>query len=87
MKVKHRYQCEYCLSDYETQADALKCEAECLKITMDEYMEYKTLLKEERDAFGQASCMMNDKVRERCDNTVRAVIKFQEEHGITDSKW
>ena len=87
MRSKTIYQCEYCLTEYKTSKEAHKCEADCLKLTMDEYVEYLELLSEEKSAFGQASCVMNDDVRERCDNAVKAVVKFQEEHGITDSKW
>ena len=87
MKTKTVYQCEFCLTEYKTSQEAYECEASCLYLTMEEYAEYLDLLKEEKNAFGQASCAMNNEIRERCDNAVKAVINFQKEHGITDSKW
>ena len=87
MKTKTVYQCEFCLTEYKTSQEAYECEASCLKLTTKEYTEYLDLLKEERDAFGQDSCTMNNKVRERCVNAVKAVVEFQKKHGITDSKW
>ena len=87
MKTKTVYQCEFCLTEYKTSQEAYECEASCLKLTMKEYAEYKDLLKEERLAFAQASCAMNDEIRKRCDSAVKAVVEFQKKHGITDSKW
>jgi len=86
MKTKTIYQCEFCLTEYRSSKEAFQCEADCLKLTMDEYNEYLNLLSEERKAFGQASCRMDDEVRRRCDRAVRAVIEFQEKHGITDNR-
>lgn len=85
MKTKIIYQCEFCLTDYETSEEAFKCEADCLKLTLEEYAEYLKLLSEEKRAFAQASCVMNDEVRERCDKAVKSVIEFQKKYGITDS--
>ena len=87
MKTKTVYQCEFCLTEYKTSQEAYECEAGCLKLTMKEYAEYLDLLKEEKNAFRQASYVMNNEIRERCDNAVKAVINFQKEHGITDSRW
>lgn len=87
MKSRTIYQCEYCLSEYKTSSEAHKCEADCLKLSLEEYMEYLELLAEEKSAFGIAACASNDEIRERCDKALRAVIEFQEKYGITDSKW
>ena len=86
MKVKSIYQCEYCLSEYKTSKEAMDCEAKCLKLTRSEYEEYLYLLKEEKAAFAQASSVNNEWIRKRCDDAVKAVIKFQEEHGIADGR-
>ena len=76
MKTKIIYQCEFCLKEYKTSEEAFKCEADCLTLTPEEYTKYFNLLLEEREAFAQASCVMNDKVRERCDKAVKSVIEF-----------
>lgn len=85
MKTKIIYQCEFCLTEYKTSEEAFKCEADCLKLTQEEYAKYLILLREEKEAFAQASCVMNDEVRERCDKAVESVIEFQKKHGIEDS--
>lgn len=87
MKSKTIYQCEYCLSEYTSVKEARQCEADCLKLTMDEYMEYLELLAEEKSIFGIAACCSNDNIRKRCDDVIKEIIAFQEKHGITDSKW
>lgn len=87
MKTKTVYQCEFCLTEYKTSQEAYECEASCLKLTMKEYAEYLDLLSEERKAFAQASCTMNNEIRKRCDDATIAVIEFQKKHGITDCKW
>lgn len=84
MKMQIKYQCEYCFKEYDNAQDAYQCEADCLKLTLDEYGQYRELLKNEKEAFGQAACIMNDEIRNRCDNAVEAVLLFQKEHGITD---
>ena len=87
MKTKTTYQCEYCLSEYTTSSEAYKCEADCLKLTWDEYTEYMHLLTRERNASYIVSRRSNEKTRKLLDDCIKDVIEFQEKHGITDSKW
>ena len=86
MKTKTVYQCEFCLTEYKTSQEAYGCEASCLKLTMKEYAEYLDLLKEEKNAFRQASCAMNNEIIERCDNAVKAVIDFQKKYNFKDNR-
>lgn len=87
MKTKTVYQCEYCLSEYTTTGQAYKCEADCLKLTWDEYTEYMHLLTREKQASSIVSITSNEKTRKFFNDCVNDVIAFQKEHGITDSKW
>ena len=87
MKQKIIYQCEYCLTEYKTYKEAFKCEADCLKLTEDEYREYLDLLDKERDAGCTISVRKNEETEKMFDDAIRNVIEFQKKHGITDSKW
>ena len=87
MKSKTIYQCEYCLSEYVSSNEAYGCEASCLKLTWDEYVEYMNLLTREKQASYIASRTRNEKTRKLFDDCIKDVIEFQEKHGITDSKW
>lgn len=86
MTIKTTYQCEYCLSEYMTSKEACKCEADCLKLTWDEYMEYLDLLAREKQTSYLVSRTSNDVTRRLFDEAINDVVKFQEKHGITDSK-
>ena len=85
MKTKTIYKCEFCDRQYNTSKEAYECEAKCLGLTIDEYKEYRYLLREERNAFSEASCVNNERTRKRCDDAVKAVITFQEKHGFVDN--
>lgn len=87
MKTYTVYQCEYCLSVYNNVKEARLCEAKCLNLTLDEYMEYLELLEREKSVFGMAACFSNDDIRKRCDDVINDIIAFQEKHGITNSRW
>lgn len=86
MKTRTVYICEFCHSEYKTSKEAYECEAKCLGLTVEQYKEYVNLLQEEKRAFGVASCYMNDEVRKRCDDVVKAVLDFQKEHNFTDNR-
>lgn len=87
MKQKTIYQCEYCLTEYDTYKDAFTCEASCLKLTESEYREYLDLLDKERVAGCVVSVRKNEETEKMFDDAIRNVIEFQKKHGITDSKW
>lgn len=87
MKTKTIYQCEYCLSEYQTVKEAIKCEASCLKLTLDEYEEYVEMLNREKTASYIVSRTSNEETRNLYDKCIKDVIEFQQKHGITDSRW
>lgn len=87
MKTKTIYQCEYCLSEYQTMKEAIECEASCLKLTLDEYDEYVEMLNREKTASYIVSRTSNEETRNLYDKCIKDVIEFQEKHGITDSRW
>ncbi len=86
MKTKTVYVCDFCNKEYKNSMDAYKCEAKHLGLTIDEYKKYMKLLKEERRAFIVASSVVNDEIRKRCDDTVKAVLDFQKEHNFTNNR-
>lgn len=86
MKTKTIYICEFCNKQYQIPENAIECEATHLGLTVDQYKEYMDLLREERDAFGQAGCANNDQIRKRCDDAVQAVLDFQNKYGFTDNR-
>lgn len=86
MKTKTVYMCDFCNKEYNRSIDAYKCEAEHLGLTIDEYKEYMNLLEEERRAFSAASSVVNNEIRKRCDDTIKAVFDFQKEHNFTDNR-
>lgn len=86
MKTRTIYICDFCNKEHYTTRNAIECEATHLGLTVDQYKEYMGLLKEERDAFGQASCASNDQIRKRCDDAVKAVLDFQKKYGFTDNR-
>lgn len=86
MKARTVYECEFCGNQYKTTKKAYECEAKHLGLTMEEYKEYMNLLDEEKTAFGIAGCASNDVIRKRCDDAVKAVIAFQEKHGLEDNR-
>lgn len=87
MKTKTIYQCEYCLSEYQTVKDAIRCEASCLKLTLDEYDDYVAMLNREKTASYIVSRTSDEETRNLYDKCIKDVIEFQQKHGITDSKW
>lgn len=87
MKYKTIYQCEYCLSEYETSKEAYKCEADCLKLTLDEYAEYLDLLAREKNTSYLISRTKNETTEKLFDDAIKDVLEFQQKHGITDSRW
>lgn len=87
MKTKTTYQCEYCLTEYKTSKEACECEASCLKLTWDEYMEYLDLLSREKTTSYIVSRTSNEKTRKLFNDCIKDVIEFQQKHGITDSRW
>ena len=87
MKTKTIYQCEYCLSEYQTVKEVIKCEASCLKLTLDEYDEYVEMLNREKTASYIVSRTSNEETRNLYDKCIKDVIEFQQKHGITDSRW
>ena len=86
MKTKTIYQCEYCLTEYKTSKEAYKCEASCLELTWDEYTEYLEMLTREKIASYILSRESNEETRKLFNDCIREVIKFQEKHGIIDSR-
>lgn len=86
MKTGMIYICEFCDNKYKTSKEAYDCEAKCLGLTADEYKEYKYLLREEQNAFSEASCVNNEATRKRCDDAIKAVIAFQKKHGFVDNR-
>ena len=86
MKTKLIYICEFCGKEHKNSEDALKCEATHLNLTVDQYKEYMDLLKEEKRAFGAASCANNEDIRKRCDCAVQAVLDFQKKYGFVDNR-
>lgn len=87
MKSKTIHQCEYCLSVYDTPKEARQCEADCLKLTMEEYVDYLAMLTREKTASYILSRESNEETRKLFHDCVNEVIEFQEKHGITDSRW
>ena len=87
MKSRTIYQCEYCLSEYETSKEAHKCEADCLKLTLDEYIEYLDLLVREKTTAYLVGRTKNETTEKLFDDAIKDVIEFQKKHGITDSRW
>lgn len=87
MKSRTIYQCEYCLSEYKTSEEAHKCEADCLKLTWDEYIEYLDLLAIEKTATCIISRTKNAITEKLCDAAIKGVMEFREKHGITDAGW
>lgn len=82
MKTKIYYVCEYCGCQYEEPKYAYHCEAQCLGISIEEYHEYRNLLDEERKAYRDSVSVNNKEVRRRRDDASKAVIEFQNKHGI-----
>ena len=87
MKTKTIYQCEYCLTEYKTSKEAYECEADCLKLTWDEYTDYLEMLTREKTASYIVSRENNEETRKLFDDCIKDVIEFQQKHGITDSRW
>lgn len=86
MKIKTIYVCDFCGTEHEKSGDAMKCEAKCLGLTIEQYEEYIALLKEEMTAFGAASIANNDKIRKRCDEAVQSVLDFQKKYNVIDNR-
>lgn len=87
MKSKTIYQCEYCLSEYKTPKEAYKCEADCLKLTWDEYAEYIELLTREKTTAYLVGRTKTETTEKMFDDAMKDVVEFQKKHGITDSRW
>lgn len=87
MKSRTIYQCEYCLSEYKTSKEAHKCEADCLKLTLDEYIEYLDLLAREKTTAYLVSRTKNETTEQLFNDAIKDVMEFQKKHGITDSRW
>lgn len=86
MKTKTVFVCEECGFEYECAGDALKCEANHLGLTLEEYQEYLALLRVEKDCGINVSIAKNECTEKLLDEAISAVIKFKEEHNITDNR-
>lgn len=86
MKTKTVFVCEQCGFEYGCAGDALKCEAEHLGLTLEEYQEYLALLRIGKDCGINVSIAKNERTEKLLDEAVNAVIKFREEHNITGNQ-
>ena len=87
MKSRTIYQCECCLSEYETSKEACECEASCLKLTWDEYMEYLDLLAREKTTSYLVSRTKNETTEKLFNDCIKDIIEFEKKYGITNSKF
>ena len=80
--MKTIYQCEYCKTIYETSKKALKCEADCLNLTEDEYLEYLDLLARKKITRYLVSRDNDETAKKLFDDCIKDVAEFQKRHGI-----
>lgn len=81
-RTKTYYECEICKNQYRKRKEALECELNCLGLTQDEHWEYRQLLWEEEKAYKFVEHTDNIHSRKRCEDTTRAVVDFQNKHGL-----
>lgn len=86
MKIKMIYVCEFCGQEYGTEKEAYACEARCLGLNRAQYAAYRGLLEDESRAYSVTATVNNPETRARCERATRAVLEFQEKHGITDNR-
>ena len=82
MKVRTFYQCEYCWSEYQSAKEAYKCEADCLKLTMEEYKEYVDMLNRAKTAGYIVSRTKNTDTEKLFDDCIKELVDFEEKHHI-----
>ena len=82
MRVRTVFECEICKNQYDKKKEAIDCEANCLGLTGNEYLEYIELLKEKKKAHAFASHTNNRHTIKKCDDTTNAVIEFQNKHKL-----
>ena len=75
------------MSEYESSKEAHKCEANCLNLTLDEYIEYLDLLAREKTVAYLIGRTKNETPEKLFDDAVKDIIEFQDKHGITDNRW
>ena len=80
------YVCEMCGVEHKCAVDALKCEANHLGLTIEEYQEYTALLRKEKECGINVSITKNERTERLLEEAINAVIKFQKEHNITDNR-
>ena len=83
MKRVIQYQCDFCNKIYDNVALAINCECRHLGLSVQEYEEYKKLLREESYAYQNVSIVRNDKTIQACDDATKEVLAFQKLHNIS----
>lgn len=84
MKTKTVFVCETCDKHHDLAVDALKCEADHLALTLDEYQEYLSLLNKEKHCGINVSIAKNEKTEKAFDEAVAAVLEFKKKHNINE---
>lgn len=86
VRTKVIYVCDFCDKEYKFPQDALNCEAAHLRLTHEQYLQYRNLLAEEQRAYGIVGSLYNDHTRKRCDDATKAVLDFQKEYDFVDDR-
>lgn len=74
--------CEICGKKSESYEKIRKCEADHLRITLDELAQYKELLSEVASCSYVIAWTKNERTEQELDNAIQKLIDFETKHRI-----
>lgn len=86
LKVRIKYVCELCESEFDKSSECEKCEATHYGLTLEQYLDWKLLLKEAERAGLVRGYNKNPVTDKAFDNAVRNLVQFEESHELIDCK-